>query len=68
MARRLRLVTFDLDDTLWDLRPVLIRAEQELAAWAGDHCPELVERFDRAALNRDRGIIIAACMIAAALG
>jgi putative hydrolase of the HAD superfamily len=50
MARRLRLVTFDLDDTLWDLRPVLIRAEQELAAWAGGRCPELVERFDRAAL------------------
>jgi putative hydrolase of the HAD superfamily len=50
MARRLRLITFDLDDTLWDLRPVLLQAEQELAVWAGGRCPELVERFDRAAL------------------
>lgn len=50
MARRLRLITFDLDDTLWDLRPVLVQAEQDLATWAAGRCPELVERFDRAAL------------------
>jgi putative hydrolase of the HAD superfamily len=50
MARRLRVITFDLDDTLWDLRPVLVQAEQALADWAKGRCPELVERFDRAAL------------------
>lgn len=50
MAGRLRLITFDLDDTLWDLRPVLVQAEQDLATWAAGRCPELVERFDRAAL------------------
>jgi HAD superfamily hydrolase (TIGR01549 family) len=50
MAGRLRLITFDLDDTLWDLRPVLVQAEQDLATWAAGRCPELVERFDRTAL------------------
>lgn len=60
MARRLQVVTFDLDDTLWDLRPVLIQAEQELAAWATRRCPELVERFDRAALMALRLELMAA--------
>lgn len=60
MGRRLRLITFDLDDTLWDLRPVLIRAEQELAVWANGRCPELTERFDRAALMALRLELMAA--------
>lgn len=50
MARRLRLITFDLDDTLWDLRPTLLRAEAELHDWMRANCPELPSRFDRDAL------------------
>lgn len=50
MARRLRLITFDLDDTLWELRPTLLRAEAELHAWMQANCPELPARFDRDAL------------------
>lgn len=50
MARRLRLITFDLDDTLWDLRPTLLRAEAELQDWMLANCPELPGRFDRDAL------------------
>jgi putative hydrolase of the HAD superfamily len=50
MARRLRLITFDLDDTLWDLRPTLLRAEAELHDWMRANCPELPARFDREAL------------------
>jgi putative hydrolase of the HAD superfamily len=60
MAGRLRLITFDLDDTLWDLRPVLVQAEQELALWARERCPELGERFDRAALMALRLELMAA--------
>jgi putative hydrolase of the HAD superfamily len=48
--RRLRLVTFDLDDTLWDVRPVLTRAEAATQEWLRTHCPPLAERFDSAAL------------------
>jgi len=49
-ARRLRLVTFDLDDTLWDVRPVLVHAEAAAEAWLRERCAPLAERFDRAAM------------------
>ena len=50
MNRRFRLITFDLDDTLWDVRPVLVRAEQRVSEWLMRHCPEVPQRFNRAEL------------------
>lgn len=35
-------ITFDLDDTLWDLRPVILRAEDEFYAWLARRCPRIV--------------------------
>ncbi|MCG3171369.1 MAG: 5-amino-6-(5-phospho-D-ribitylamino)uracil phosphatase YigB [Pseudomonadales bacterium] len=52
--RRFALITFDLDDTLWQVRPVLLRAEQELERWMHEQCPEVPRRFDRDALMRLR--------------
>jgi putative hydrolase of the HAD superfamily len=49
-TRRYALITFDLDDTLWDVRPVLERAEETVEQWMRTHCPRVPERFDRAAL------------------
>jgi putative hydrolase of the HAD superfamily len=49
-TRRYALITFDLDDTLWDAAPVLARAEQRVEQWMRVHCPRVPERFDRAAL------------------
>ncbi len=49
-TRRYALITFDLDDTLWDVRPVLTRAEEKVEQWMRTHCPRVPERFDRAAL------------------
>jgi putative hydrolase of the HAD superfamily len=40
----LRAVAFDLDNTLWDVGPVLVRAEQCLHAWLREHCPRITER------------------------
>jgi FMN hydrolase / 5-amino-6-(5-phospho-D-ribitylamino)uracil phosphatase len=40
----LRAVAFDLDNTLWDVGPVLVRAEQCLHAWLHEHCPRITER------------------------
>jgi FMN hydrolase / 5-amino-6-(5-phospho-D-ribitylamino)uracil phosphatase len=37
-------VAFDLDNTLWDVGPVLVRAEQRLHAWLREHCPRITER------------------------
>jgi len=51
---RFRLLTFDLDDTLWDVRPVLVAAERRVEEWMRTHCPGVPERFDREALMRLR--------------
>ncbi len=44
--KRILGITFDLDDTLYDNRPVLERAERVLHDWLARHYPRLVERFD----------------------
>lgn len=36
----IELVTFDLDNTLWESRNVLLRATQETNAWIAEHVPE----------------------------
>ena len=41
----LRAVAFDLDNTLWDVGPVIVRAEQRLHAWLREHCPRITERI-----------------------
>jgi len=40
----LRAVAFDLDNTLWDVGPVIVRAEQCLHEWLREHCPRITER------------------------
>ncbi|MDE2261920.1 MAG: HAD family hydrolase [Gammaproteobacteria bacterium] len=40
----LRAVAFDLDNTLWDVGPVIVRAEQRLHEWLGEHCPRITEQ------------------------
>jgi FMN hydrolase / 5-amino-6-(5-phospho-D-ribitylamino)uracil phosphatase len=45
MLETLRAVTFDLDNTLWDVGPVIARAEQCVFDWLREHCPRVAERF-----------------------
>ena len=45
MPGDLRAVAFDLDNTLWDVGPVIVRAEQRLHAWLREHCPRITERI-----------------------
>jgi FMN hydrolase / 5-amino-6-(5-phospho-D-ribitylamino)uracil phosphatase len=44
LPRDIRAVAFDLDNTLWDVGPVILRAEQCLHRWLREHCPQLAER------------------------
>ncbi len=44
MLGDLRAVAFDLDNTLWDVGPVILRAEQRLHEWLREHCPRITER------------------------
>ncbi len=38
-------VSLDLDDTLWDITPVIVAAERELRSWLKRHCPRVVDRY-----------------------
>jgi 2-haloalkanoic acid dehalogenase type II len=44
MLGDLRAVAFDLDNTLWDVGPVILRAEQRLHEWLRENCPRIAER------------------------
>lgn len=55
-----RAICFDLDNTLWEVEPVLIRAERILADWLSSRYPRITETFSaqqmveaRAALMRE---------------
>ena len=41
MLDNVRAVAFDLDNTLWDIAPVIERAEARLHAWLHEHCPRI---------------------------
>jgi len=56
-----RLISFDLDDTLWPCHEVIRAAEQACYAWLAAHAPRLTEqrslddlRAHRIAVSRDR--------------
>lgn len=46
----IRVITFDLDNTLWDVEPALLRAEDAQQDWLRRHRPGAVEDLDHRAL------------------
>jgi putative hydrolase of the HAD superfamily len=55
MLSDVRAIAFDLDNTLWDVEPVLERAEQSLAAWLQQHCPRMT--LSRAQMRAARELL-----------
>lgn len=53
-------ITFDLDDTLWAIDPVIARAEELMHAWLAEHYPLLPQRYTPAALRALRDGIVTA--------
>jgi putative hydrolase of the HAD superfamily len=49
-----RAIAFDLDNTLWDVEPVLAHAEARLGAWLQEHCPRIAQRLTREDMRRSR--------------
>ena len=41
----IRLITFDLDNTLWDIEPIVARAEKSMRDWIRQQHPDFVRRF-----------------------
>jgi putative hydrolase of the HAD superfamily len=44
--RAIKVITFDLDNTLWDVEPALVRAEQAQNEWLAEHRPRVAKQFD----------------------
>lgn len=45
---RIRAITLDLDDTLWEIEPVIRRAEAKMWAWLGDRFPKITDTYSAA--------------------
>ena len=50
----MRAIAFDLDNTLWDVEPVLARAEARLHAWLQGNCPRIAQRLSSEDMRRAR--------------
>lgn len=55
----IRAITIDLDDTLWEIHPVIRRAEQQLRDWLTDNYPRTTAMFSREAAWELRREVIA---------
>ena len=60
--KKFKVVAFDLDDTLWHVHPVIVRAEQVLRGWLQDtlpnfsYNPELMRSLRDEALKEDASL------------
>ncbi len=58
-AGAVRAICFDLDNTLWEIDPVLERAERILADWLRCRYPRIPERFSAADMLNARAALLA---------
>ncbi len=50
----IRAISFDLDETLWPLHPVIVDAEVAFYQWLQEHCPRLTARYNVEQLRERR--------------
>lgn len=54
MKKNIKAVLFDLDDTLWPIWPVILRAETVLHEWIERHAPQVSRQYSIDALREQR--------------
>ncbi len=59
-AHGLRAICFDLDNTLWDVDPVIARAEAEMHAWLAAHYPAVTQRYSIEEMRAERRALMQA--------
>jgi FMN hydrolase / 5-amino-6-(5-phospho-D-ribitylamino)uracil phosphatase len=59
MKKPVKAVLFDLDDTLWPIVPVIIRAEALLHEWMAQHAPQVPQQFSIEQLRARRIALMA---------
>ncbi len=52
--KQFEVLTFDLDDTLWECYPVIEQAEYKLTEWLAQHYPKITARYNNSALAENR--------------
>ncbi|ADZ92168.1 HAD family hydrolase [Marinomonas mediterranea] len=52
------LITFDLDNTLWDVDPVIVRANHAMEAWFEERFPGFHDMFDASAYEKIKSEVI----------
>jgi putative hydrolase of the HAD superfamily len=55
---KIKVITFDLDNTLWDVERVMIKAEQHLRSWLMAEVPEVMEQYSGEALRDLRAAVL----------
>lgn len=54
MARQIKLLSFDLDDTLWPCLPTILAAEKAHYQWLQQHVPVICSQYDIKQLREKR--------------
>ncbi len=55
----IKVLSFDLDDTLWDCAPVIEKAEARLTAWFNKNAPKVMQQRSPDSLLRRRAEVVA---------
>lgn len=58
MPYKIKVLSFDLDDTLWPCSPTIHRAEKLLYQWLSEHVPEITQRYDINELREKRRTLL----------
>lgn len=54
----IRAITFDLDNTLWEIEPVIVAAEQHIYDWLSQHCPQVTDQYSLQDMRKIREEIV----------
>jgi len=60
MVQRFAALIFDLDDTLWEVAPVIVRAEHAMYRFLEQHYPRVTQRHDLHSMRDRRAAMVAA--------
>ena len=58
MSKRIKVLSFDLDDTLWPCLPTIERAEEELFQWLSAHVSVITQQYTRQQLREKRLLLL----------
>lgn len=56
---RLKLITFDLDNTLWDVESIILGAEEQMISWLQSNTPDAMQVYNRDTLPVLREKVVA---------